>query len=214
MVLSDSASLRIAVPRNSRSSAFCSFDGKGRVELRRGDYVTVEASQYPFPTVSSGPDEWFTSVRRALRWNTRGASQKELATSEDDDNDDASADDDEHELELELGDEDQYGSDDNCSDMNAADVLGQLKDHHQTEEYPDDCAIVSRPPSSQSFQHRDIHPNRDINGNFIFPDPRFTPLISESPSQTDSTSNTACTTSTQPTSVSQSVSPVRNGVKD
>ncbi|KAI9925515.1 hypothetical protein ASPWEDRAFT_114071 [Aspergillus wentii DTO 134E9] len=76
MVLSDSLLLRIAVPNGSRSTAYCSFDGKGRVELRQGDYVTVEASQYPFPTVVSGSGEWFQSVQRALRWNTRGAVQK------------------------------------------------------------------------------------------------------------------------------------------
>ncbi|KAJ9293527.1 hypothetical protein DTO271G3_7792 [Paecilomyces variotii] len=76
MVLSDTMLLRIAVPMGSRSTAYCSFDGKGRVELRQGDYVTVEASQYPFPTVVSSNNEWFESVRRALRWNTRGAVQK------------------------------------------------------------------------------------------------------------------------------------------
>lgn len=76
MVLSDTVLLRIAIPNTSRSTAYCSFDGKGRVELRQGDSVTVEASQYPFPTVLSGPGEWFESVRRALRWNMRGAVQK------------------------------------------------------------------------------------------------------------------------------------------
>lgn len=76
MVLSDTMLLRIAVPNLSRSTAYCSFDGKGRIELRQGDYVTVEASQYPFPTVVSGGGEWFESVRRALRWNVRGAVQK------------------------------------------------------------------------------------------------------------------------------------------
>ncbi|KAF3491079.1 ferric reductase [Arthroderma uncinatum] len=76
MVLSDTLLLRVAVPRHSRSSAYCSFDGKGRIKLRRGDYVTVEASQYPFPTVVSQGGEWFESVRRSLRWNVRGAVQK------------------------------------------------------------------------------------------------------------------------------------------
>jgi NAD+ kinase len=76
MVLSDTLLLRIAVPRASRSTAYCSFDGKGRVELRQGDYVTVEASQYPFPTVVRGNGDWFESVTRALRWNVRGAVQK------------------------------------------------------------------------------------------------------------------------------------------
>ncbi|KAI5303057.1 NAD(+) kinase [Ascosphaera pollenicola] len=76
MVLSDSVSLKIAVPMHSRSTAYCSFDGKSRTELRQGDYVTVEASQFPFPTVVSGHGEWFDSVRRALRWNNRGAVQR------------------------------------------------------------------------------------------------------------------------------------------
>ena len=76
MVLSDTLALRIAVPTKSRSSAYCSFDGKGRIELKQGDYVTLEASQYPFPTVMTGNNEWVESVQRALRWNVRGAVQK------------------------------------------------------------------------------------------------------------------------------------------
>ena len=76
MVLSDTLALRIAVPHKSRSSAYCSFDGKGRIELKQGDYVTLEASQYPFPTVMTGTNEWVESVQRALRWNVRGAVQK------------------------------------------------------------------------------------------------------------------------------------------
>ena len=79
MVLSDSLLLKVCIPRNSRSTAYASFDGKGRVELRRGDCVQVEAGRYPFPTVvgeGGTGGEWFESVRRALRWNTRGAVQK------------------------------------------------------------------------------------------------------------------------------------------
>ncbi|KAL8696614.1 MAG: hypothetical protein Q9201_007571, partial [Fulgogasparrea decipioides] len=79
MVLSDTLLLKICVPRASRSTAYASFDGKGRVELRRGDYVQVEAGRYPFPTVvgeGGTGGEWFESVRRALRWNNRGAVQK------------------------------------------------------------------------------------------------------------------------------------------
>lgn len=76
MLLNDSMLLRVAVPRNSRATAYCAFDGKGRVELRQGDHVTIAASQYPFPTVLSRPTEWFDSLGRTLRWNTRGAQQK------------------------------------------------------------------------------------------------------------------------------------------
>lgn len=76
MVLSDTLALRIAVPEKSRSTAYCSFDGKGRIELKQGDFVTLEASQYPFPTVMTSGNEWVESVQRALRWNVRGAVQK------------------------------------------------------------------------------------------------------------------------------------------
>ncbi|KAF4626793.1 hypothetical protein G7Y89_g11364 [Cudoniella acicularis] len=76
MVLSDTMLLRVSIPRNSRATAYCSFDGKGRVELRQGDHVTIAASQYPFPTVVRSGTEWFDSVSRTLRWNTRGAMQK------------------------------------------------------------------------------------------------------------------------------------------
>lgn len=76
MLLNDSMMLRVAVPLRSRATAYCAFDGKGRVELRQGDHVTIAASQYPFPTVLSQPTEWFDSISRTLRWNSRGATQK------------------------------------------------------------------------------------------------------------------------------------------
>ncbi|KAI8943187.1 hypothetical protein NX059_001217 [Plenodomus lindquistii] len=76
MLLNDSMLLRIAVPTRSRATAYCAFDGKGRVELRQGDHVTIAASQYPFPTVLSQPTEWFDSISRTLRWNSRGATQQ------------------------------------------------------------------------------------------------------------------------------------------
>lgn len=76
MLLNDTLALRVAVPRASRATAYCSFDGKGRIELRQGDFVTISASKYPFPTVQGGRMEWIDSVSRTLRWNTREAQQK------------------------------------------------------------------------------------------------------------------------------------------
>ncbi|KAI2614591.1 ATP-NAD kinase [Hypoxylon fragiforme] len=76
MVLSDTMLLRVSIPRNSRATAYCAFDGKGRVELKQGDCVTITASQYPFPTVMRNGTEWFDSVSRTLQWNTRAATQK------------------------------------------------------------------------------------------------------------------------------------------
>ena len=71
MLLNDTVALRVAVPRSSRATAYCSFDGKSRIELRQGDYVNIMASKYPFPTVVGGKTEWIDSVSRTLRWNTR-----------------------------------------------------------------------------------------------------------------------------------------------
>lgn len=76
MILSDTLLLRVSIPRHSRATAYCSFDGKGRVELKQGDSVTIAASQYPFPTVMRSGADWFDSVSRTLHWNSRGAQQK------------------------------------------------------------------------------------------------------------------------------------------
>ncbi|EOA90457.1 uncharacterized protein SETTUDRAFT_103052 [Exserohilum turcica Et28A] len=92
MLLNDSMLLRIAVPLKSRATAYCAFDGKGRVELRQGDHVTIAASQYPFPTVLSQPTEWFDSISRTLRWNSRGATQKAWDGDEEDEDEEKEPD--------------------------------------------------------------------------------------------------------------------------
>ncbi|KAG5919060.1 hypothetical protein E4U42_006618 [Claviceps africana] len=98
MVLSDTMALRVAVPRDSRATAHCAFDGKNRTELRPGDYVTVAVSPYPFPTVTRTDAQWIQSVRQTLWWNVRAAAQKPFdptaaaaaaADNDDDDDDDA-----------------------------------------------------------------------------------------------------------------------------
>ncbi|RDX47995.1 ATP-NAD kinase [Lentinus brumalis] len=73
MLLPDTMELRICVPFNSRSTAWASFDGRGRVELKQGDHIKVTASKYPFPTVcaESQSRDWFTSISRTLKWNER-----------------------------------------------------------------------------------------------------------------------------------------------
>lgn len=43
MLLPDSMELRICVPYNSRSTAWASFDGRGRVELRREPLSSIVA---------------------------------------------------------------------------------------------------------------------------------------------------------------------------
>jgi NAD+ kinase len=92
MLLPDSIEVRVCVPFNSRSTAWVSFDGRGRVELRRarailscycliltrariteGDHIKVTASKFPFPTVCADKQstDWFHSISRTLKWNER-----------------------------------------------------------------------------------------------------------------------------------------------
>ncbi|KAH0589302.1 hypothetical protein H2248_005064 [Termitomyces sp. 'cryptogamus'] len=73
MLLPDSMELRICVPYNSRSTAWASFDGRGRIELKQGDHIKVTASKYPFPTVCADKQstDWFHSISRTLKWNER-----------------------------------------------------------------------------------------------------------------------------------------------
>lgn len=71
ILLPDGMCLKVKVPSTSRATAWASFDGKVRTEMKRGDYVTVQASPYPFPTVKSSKTEYIDSVSRNLNWNVR-----------------------------------------------------------------------------------------------------------------------------------------------
>lgn len=53
-----------------------------RTELRPGDYVTISASRYPFPSVlplDRRSEDWIDSISRTLNWNSR---QRQKAFSE------------------------------------------------------------------------------------------------------------------------------------
>lgn len=73
LLVPDSMVLRVAVPYDSRSTAWASFDGRNRVEIKQGDYVRISASRFPFPTCLRGKQtgDWFESVSRTLNWNER-----------------------------------------------------------------------------------------------------------------------------------------------
>ncbi|GJE97405.1 ATP-NAD kinase [Phanerochaete sordida] len=73
LLLPDTMELRVCVPFNSRSTAWASFDGRGRIELKQGDHIKITASKYPFPTVCSisQSTDWFQSISRTLKWNER-----------------------------------------------------------------------------------------------------------------------------------------------
>ncbi|CAG8072433.1 unnamed protein product [Penicillium nalgiovense] len=74
IILPDTVVLRMGVPYDARTSSWASFDGRERVEIHPGDYVTVSASRYPFATVlpkwEQGED-WVHNISKSLNWNSR-----------------------------------------------------------------------------------------------------------------------------------------------
>jgi NAD+ kinase len=74
VILPDTIVLRIGVPYDARASSWASFDGRERLELTPGDYVTVSASRYPFACVQPHgrrSEDWINSISAKLGWNTR-----------------------------------------------------------------------------------------------------------------------------------------------
>ncbi|KAL8984974.1 MAG: hypothetical protein Q9205_001205 [Flavoplaca limonia] len=74
VILPDTVVLRVGVPYDARTSSWASFDGRERVELHPGDYVTISASRYPFANVmpqGSSSEDWIGSISRTLNWNSR-----------------------------------------------------------------------------------------------------------------------------------------------
>ncbi|KAM4056101.1 ATP-NAD kinase domain-containing protein [Hirsutella rhossiliensis] len=74
IILPDTIVLRVGVPYDARTSSWASFDGRERVELRPGDYVTISASRYPFASVQAEgrrSEDWINSISGKLGWNTR-----------------------------------------------------------------------------------------------------------------------------------------------
>jgi NAD+ kinase len=82
LVFPEHVTLRVKVPLDSRSEAYCSFDGRGRQALWPGDSVLIHVSQWPVPMVCNldSSHDWFLSVREGLNWNRR-VPQKPMSSS-------------------------------------------------------------------------------------------------------------------------------------
>ncbi|XP_043237208.1 NAD kinase-like isoform X1 [Amphibalanus amphitrite] len=65
--------LKIAVSPDSRNTAWVSFDGRSRQELKHGDSLRVTTSIYPIPSICASDQiaDWFESLDECLRWNDR-----------------------------------------------------------------------------------------------------------------------------------------------
>ncbi|KAL8029384.1 hypothetical protein ABFX02_14G222200 [Erythranthe guttata] len=73
LMLPENVSVRVVVPVGSRSSAWVSFDGKGRKELAPGDAIVCSMSRCPVPIASqSDPtSDFLRSIKSLLKWNLR-----------------------------------------------------------------------------------------------------------------------------------------------
>ena len=73
LLFPDSAVIRLEVPVDARSSAWCSFDGRHSMELRAGDFVVVRSSPFPLPLVCrrSATGDWVRAIKCKLYWNVR-----------------------------------------------------------------------------------------------------------------------------------------------
>ncbi|QOU18987.1 hypothetical protein BRETT_004208 [Brettanomyces bruxellensis] len=114
ILLPDSMTLRVQVPLRARAHAWASFDGRERIELSKGYYVSVSASQYPFPTVRSSKTEYFDSVSSVLNWNKR-EEQKSFVNLLTDNNKESygnyKSDSDDSKFEIDYNDESELESD-------------------------------------------------------------------------------------------------------
>ncbi|KAA8493175.1 putative NAD kinase 2, chloroplastic [Porphyridium purpureum] len=74
----DGVELKLCVPYESRTSAWISFDGRNRLEMKRGDFILVRKSLYPLRTLNhENPiSDWFSAIQRCLRWNERESQRK------------------------------------------------------------------------------------------------------------------------------------------
>jgi NAD+ kinase len=74
IILPDTIVLRVGVPYDARTASWASFDGRERVELHPGDYVTISASRFPFASVQAEgrrSEDWVNSISGKLGWNKR-----------------------------------------------------------------------------------------------------------------------------------------------
>ncbi|KAM9430934.1 NAD kinase-like isoform 3-T4 [Salvelinus alpinus] len=76
--------LKIMLSRDSRNTAWVSFDGRKRQEICHGDNITITTSCFPVPSICfrDPVNDWFESLAQCLHWNVR-KKQNYLSSKED-----------------------------------------------------------------------------------------------------------------------------------
>ncbi|CAH7448874.1 NAD kinase [Phodopus roborovskii] len=83
--------LKIMLSPEARNTAWVSFDGRKRQEIRHGDSISITTSCYPLPSicVCDPVSDWFESLAQCLHWNVR-KKQAHFPEDEDEDQDEDS----------------------------------------------------------------------------------------------------------------------------
>eukprot|EP00118_Oscarella_pearsei_P017667 m.177026 g.177026 ORF g.177026 m.177026 type:complete len:139 (+) comp39153_c0_seq23:1125-1541(+) len=73
IVVPSGVDIRISVSEDSRHTAWASFDGRNRREIKQGESVLVTTSKWCLPCVTDGDhlSDWFRSLSQCLNWNYR-----------------------------------------------------------------------------------------------------------------------------------------------
>ncbi|EPX72047.1 NAD/NADH kinase [Schizosaccharomyces octosporus yFS286] len=71
VILPDYSVVTIEIPLDSRASAFYSADGHSKIEMTRGDYLSIVTSQYPFTAIQNPHKQWTKVLEDKLHWNVR-----------------------------------------------------------------------------------------------------------------------------------------------
>eukprot|EP01026_Neomeris_dumetosa_P008408 TRINITY_DN1268_c0_g1_i3.p2 TRINITY_DN1268_c0_g1~~TRINITY_DN1268_c0_g1_i3.p2 ORF type:complete len:386 (+),score=39.83 TRINITY_DN1268_c0_g1_i3:338-1495(+) len=77
VILPDYAVIELRVPKDARSTAWVSFDGKHNQEIQKGDWLRVRMSTKPVPTINKHDltNDWFNSLDRCFNWSNRTLQQ-------------------------------------------------------------------------------------------------------------------------------------------
>ncbi|XP_078308662.1 NAD kinase isoform X3 [Panthera onca] len=100
--------LKIMLSPEARNTAWVSFDGRKRQEIRHGDSISITTSCYPLPSicVRDPVSDWFESLAQCLHWNVR---KKQAYFEEEEEEDEEDEEDEEEDEDEDEGDEGEEG---------------------------------------------------------------------------------------------------------
>ncbi|XP_064642606.1 NAD kinase-like isoform X2 [Lineus longissimus] len=73
IVIPAGVEIKVTLSESARNTAWVSYDGRNRQELKKGDCVRITTSLHPVPSISFQDqiNDWFNSLAECLHWNVR-----------------------------------------------------------------------------------------------------------------------------------------------